>query len=87
METSALAQANIVAFLDSNSRYHGKLLHGVSISPPATFNDRRAVILISSQTAEREIKEQITQELRWPNRVICLYEGSVNSSPSLHEAN
>ena len=74
LKTGQLAQANIVAFIDSNSRYHGKTLHGVPIVAPETFARPEAEVLISSHVAEREIKKQIETSLRWPNKVICLYE-------------
>ena len=34
MATSRLAEADIVAFIESNSRYHGKTLHGRPILAP-----------------------------------------------------
>ena len=75
LRVSELARANLVAFLDSNSRYQGKTLQGVRILAPAGFRPPDdAAILISSHVAEEEIKQQIKEKLRWPNRVICLYE-------------
>jgi hypothetical protein len=74
LKTSALPQARLVAFLDSNTAYQGKQLQGVPILPPDRFDRRDAVILISSHVAEREIKDQIRNKLRWSNEVICLYE-------------
>jgi SAM-dependent methyltransferase len=74
LETSSLPQANIVAFLDSNTAYQGKQLHGIPIVSPSGFDRRDAAILISSHMAEKEIKDQIQNKLRWPNEVICLYE-------------
>ena len=74
LRTSPLAEANIVAFLDSNQRYQGKMLHGTPILAPAVFRDRTATILISSHVAEQEIKQQIQKTLRWTNPIVCLYE-------------
>jgi SAM-dependent methyltransferase len=74
LKTSALPQARLVAFLDSNPAYQGKQLHGVPILSPDQFDRKDAAILISSHVAEREIKEQIRNVRHWPNEVICLYE-------------
>ena len=76
LETSSLAKANLVAFIDSNSRYQGKTLHGVPILAPSDWHDRSATVLISSQVAEREIKTQILETLKWANPLVCLYEGT-----------
>jgi FlaA1/EpsC-like NDP-sugar epimerase len=76
LETSKLGTARIVAFIDSNSRYHGKTLRGIPIITPAEFQSKTATILISSQVAESEIKAQIQDHLRWPNPIVCLYETS-----------
>jgi SAM-dependent methyltransferase len=74
LKTSALPQARLVAFLDSNSAYQGKQLHGVPIISPDQFDRKDTVILISSHVAEREINDQIRNVRRWPNEVIRLYE-------------
>jgi SAM-dependent methyltransferase len=76
LETSKLGTARIVAFIDSNSRYHGKTLRGIPIITPAEFQSKTATVLISSQVAESEIKAQIQDHLRWPNPIVCLYETS-----------
>jgi SAM-dependent methyltransferase len=75
METSALPEANLLAFIDSNSRYHGRMLRGIPIVAPAEWSDSSATILISSHVAEREIRDQIIDTLKWPNPIICLYDG------------
>ena len=73
LETSRLAQARIVSFIDSNVHYQGKTLVGLPIVAPSDFADSSAEILISSQTAENEIFQLITQKLRWPNVIHRLY--------------
>jgi SAM-dependent methyltransferase len=73
LKTSPLHNANIIAFIDSNSRYQGKTLQGVPILAPEEFNNAEPIVLISSHVAEREIRAQIQDILRWPNEVICLY--------------
>ena len=75
LETSRLPQARIVAFIDSNVHYQGKTLAGIPVVAPSAFTDANAEILISSQTAEQEIFQTITQTLRWPNVVHRLYAG------------
>jgi SAM-dependent methyltransferase len=75
METSALPDTNLLAFIDSNSRYHGKMLRGIPILAPYEWQDPLATILISSHVAEQEIRSQITDALKWKNPLICLYEG------------
>ena len=74
MLTSELSKANILAILDSNSRYHGKSIHGFPIMSPQEFDNTGATILISSQTAEKEIKRHILERLGWTNELVCLYE-------------
>ena len=73
LKTSRLGEAKIVAFIDSNANYQAKELAGVRVIAPADFHDREAQILISSQPAEEEIWQTITQKLRWPNPVHRLY--------------
>jgi 2-polyprenyl-3-methyl-5-hydroxy-6-metoxy-1,4-benzoquinol methylase len=74
LETSPLARANILAFIDSNPRYQGKRLRDISIIGPQDVHDQSATILISSHTAEQEIKNCILDDLKWPNPIVCLYE-------------
>jgi SAM-dependent methyltransferase len=73
METSRLPNAQIIAFIDSNPNYQGKTLAGVPVVAPSAFTDTNVDILISSQAAEEEIFQLITQKLRWPNPVHRLY--------------
>lgn len=73
LETSRLPQAKIVAFIDSNVHYQGKTLAGVPIISPSDFKHRNAEILISSQTAEKEIFEMITNDFHWDNVIHRLY--------------
>ena len=73
MATSRLAEAQIVAFIESNARYHGKTLHGRPIVPPEALRERREAVLISSRVFQNEIAEQIRSELGCPNELILLY--------------
>jgi hypothetical protein len=73
MATSRLAEADIVAFIESNTRYHGKTLHGRPILPPEALKGHDEPVLISSRVFEREIAEQIRHDLGCSNELILLY--------------
>ena len=73
MATSRLAEADIVAFVESNSRYHGKTLHGRPIVPPEALRERPEPVLISSRVFQQEIADQIRTGLACPNELILLY--------------
>jgi len=73
MATSRLAEADIAAFIESNSRYHGKTLQGRPILAPEALRDRREPVLISSRAFQHEIAEQIRSGLGCGNELILLY--------------
>ena len=73
MATSRLAETDIVAFIESNSRYHGKTLHGRPILAPEALKQRHEPVLISSRVFQREIIDQIREGLGCPNELILLY--------------
>ena len=73
MATSRLGEAEIVAFVESNSRYHGKTLHGRPIVAPDALRGRREPVLISSRVFQREIADQIREGLGCRNELILLY--------------
>jgi SAM-dependent methyltransferase len=73
MATSRLAEADIVAFIESNARYQGKTLHGRPILAPAALRDHHEPVLISSRVFEKEIAEQIRHDLCCNNELILLY--------------
>ncbi|HYT73302.1 MAG TPA: class I SAM-dependent methyltransferase [Vicinamibacterales bacterium] len=73
MATSRLAEADIAAFIESNSRYHGKTLHGRPILAPSALKDHREPVLISSRVFQKEIAEQIRHDLGCGNELILLY--------------
>lgn len=74
MATSRLAEANIVAFIESNARYHGKTLHGKPIIAPSALKERPEPVLVSSRVFQHEIVEQIRDTLGCANEVITLYD-------------
>ena len=73
MATSRLKDADIVAFIESNSRYHGKTLHGRPILAPDALKDHPEPVLISSRVFQKEIADQIRNGLACPNELITLY--------------
>jgi SAM-dependent methyltransferase len=72
--TSRLADANVVAFVESNARYHGKTLHGRPILAPEALIGRPEAVLISSRVFQHEIAAQIRDGLKCPNELILLYD-------------
>lgn len=73
LATSRLAEANLVAFVDSNPRYQGKSINGLPIVGPAAVAGMDGAILISSRPAQHVIQRAIVDVLRLPNEVITLY--------------
>jgi SAM-dependent methyltransferase len=73
MATSRLAEAEIVAFVESNARYHGKTLHGRPIVAPEALREHNEPVLISSRVFQNEIAEQIRSGLGCGNELILLY--------------
>ena len=74
MATSRLAEANIVAFVESNARYHGKTLHGHPIVAPEALKSHAEPVLVSSRVFQHEIAAQIRDDLGCANEVILLYD-------------
>jgi SAM-dependent methyltransferase len=74
MATSRLADANIVAFIESNARYHGKTLHDRPIIAPDELKDHADPVLISSRVFQHEIAAQIRDDLKCANELILLYD-------------
>ena len=74
MATSRLADANIAAFIESNARYHGKTLRGRTILPPTALPERSEPVLISSRVFQKEIGDQIRNDLGCTNELIELYD-------------
>ncbi|MBV6396472.1 MAG: hypothetical protein HFACDABA_02070 [Anaerolineales bacterium] len=56
---SALADAEIAAFVDSNPIHHGKILRGTRILPPEAVREFEEPILISSTLHQQSISDQI----------------------------
>lgn len=74
LRTGALRPAEIAAFIDSNSNYHGQHLKGVAIHPPSFVKTSRLPVLISSHVFQTEIERQIRNDLECSNAIIRLYD-------------
>ena len=72
MATTALAQAPIAAFLDSNPHLQGRRLGGVPIHPPGWLRGFPGPVLIASHGYAAEIRRAIREELGLANPVIAL---------------
>jgi SAM-dependent methyltransferase len=72
LASSRLAEANIVAFVDSDPSIQGHRLAGRDILSPAQIAGRRETIVVCSKAFEREIMRMIRDELRLSNQVILL---------------
>jgi len=72
LATTALAEANIVAFVDSNIHLRGTHLVGRTILAPMEILGRSERILICSVAFEREIVHLIRQQLGLSNPLITL---------------
>ncbi len=73
METSNLARANIVAFIDTNPHYQNKQLRGISVIAPVEILKHSEAILVSSRVFQANIVDQIRNELHAQNELILLY--------------
>ncbi len=73
LANSDLSKANIIAFVDSNPKYHGKKLNDISIISPEELKNMKETILISTRAYQNEIEDQIRQVLKLKNTIIKLY--------------
>jgi SAM-dependent methyltransferase len=72
--TSRLSEAQIVGFIESNARYHGKTLNDRPILAPEALRSRGEPVLISSRVFQREIADQIRNDLGCSNELVLLYD-------------
>lgn len=72
MATTRLKEANIVAFVDSNTRYVGQKLNGIPILNVNALKNHTEPVLVSSQQFQSEIVEQM-RAAGLPNEPITLY--------------
>jgi SAM-dependent methyltransferase len=74
LESTLLCKANIRAFVDANSAYHGKILHGIPIISPESLRSMCETVFVSSRVYQFDIVCKIRDELKLPNQVVTLYE-------------
>jgi hypothetical protein len=68
---SALAEANITAFIDGNPANRGKMINGVRVLAPADLRDHNTPILIASTINQAAI-EQTIRSMNLPNKLVTL---------------
>lgn len=73
LATSRLSEAKISAFVDSNPHYQSKYIHGIPIIAPSDLKNMTEPILISSRVYQKEIEQQIRNNLGISNEIIKLY--------------
>jgi SAM-dependent methyltransferase len=73
LATTRLGEMNIQAFVDSNTKYHGRRLADRPIVAPAVLKDRHEPILVLSRVFQREIEDQIRGTLGPDREVLTLY--------------
>jgi len=71
---SALDLSKISFFVDSNLRYAGKKLRGISIKPPAEIRGESLPILVSTYGYQEEIIRQIRRVFKLKNEIISIYQ-------------
>jgi SAM-dependent methyltransferase len=74
LATGAFDGIRIAAFIDSNPKYQGRALQGVPVVSPASLARRTEPILVSTRGFQREIRDQIRDDLKLDNEVILLYD-------------
>lgn len=72
LASSLLAQANIVAFVDNNPKYHGSELKSKPVIAPTQLIGRDEAIVITSKLYAPQIMKQITDDLKLPNKTILI---------------
>lgn len=73
LETGALRNCSIVAFIDSNPHYSGGLFNNIPVSAPTELKRHPQRILISSKVYQQEIAHYIKDVLGATNELILLY--------------
>jgi SAM-dependent methyltransferase len=71
---SSLGQANIIAFVDKNPRYHGCHVLNLPVLAPKALQDYPdAAVLISTRAYQEEIASEIRQKLQCTNEIVRFY--------------
>ena len=69
---TALAEANIKAFVDSNPVNQGQVLRGIPILAPEQIIGMTDPIIVGSTLHHEAISKRIREQMKLPNDVICL---------------
>jgi len=72
MASSALPEARLAAFVDSNPHLQGRRLAGIPIQPPAWLGTFEGSVLVASRGYAREIQQLIRAELGFRHPVLTL---------------
>lgn len=67
-----LKDCNIVAFIDSNTKYAEGKWNNIKVLPPEALSDYNCKILIGSIGFKEEIKQQIVNKMKLKNEIIVL---------------
>jgi len=70
---TVIDSSKILFFVDSNERYHGKKVNELEIKSPLEISSYNEPILISSCSYQKEIVNQIKDDLKLKNFVITIY--------------
>jgi hypothetical protein len=73
LAAGGLDRNRIAVFVDSNPKFQQQELLGIQVVSPHDLKHRTEPILISSRGFQREIHQQIREQLGLANRVILLY--------------
>ncbi|MCX6921754.1 MAG: methyltransferase domain-containing protein [Verrucomicrobia bacterium] len=76
LATTDLSRANILAFIDSNPHYHGKILRGRPVLAPAELARYPEPVLISSWAFYEEICAQIRNQLKLGNKILAIHKSA-----------
>jgi SAM-dependent methyltransferase len=74
LANNVLRRGDIVAFVDSDPKYQGRLLMGLPVLSPQQVASHSEPILISSYAFQEEISKDIRERLRLSNELILLYD-------------
>ncbi|MGH2464496.1 MAG: methyltransferase domain-containing protein, partial [Candidatus Limnocylindrales bacterium] len=73
LQSGALDDLRVAAWVDSDPKYEGAMMRGVPVIGPEAVRERSETILVSSGTVHLEIARQIHEDLGITNEVVLLY--------------
>lgn len=72
LKNGDLSKCNIVAFVDSNPKYQGRMWNNIKIMAPNEIQERSEAIFIGSYQYTKEIRNSIRTKYNMKNRLISL---------------